>query len=192
MLSGSTAAVSDPRCLLFAWKPLWLGVNWCHWRKGLWNLLKSFKCQSCVFRSRRHLWPCVFLQHLVLQASEGCWRWFPNGSGVYLHVNKYVKEVERANAYRIVPGEKKLCPPSRECQLELTLPGEWIIPVTKSGSFCSEALCPPASLGPIFCLVYLLFFPSTMYSPWGWGPWDVAFVSFVIPNAILSACSSSS
>ena len=108
MLSGSTAAVSDPRCLLFAWKPLWLGVNWCHWRKGLWNLLKSFKCQSCVFRSRRHLWPCVFLQHLVLQDSEGCWRWFPNGSGVYLHVNKYVKEVERANAYRIVPGEKKL------------------------------------------------------------------------------------
>ena len=29
---------------------------------------------------------------------------------------------------------KKLCPLSRECWLELTPPGEWIIPPTKSGS----------------------------------------------------------
>ena len=36
--------------------------------------------------------------------------------------------------------------------------------------------------------ISFLFFPS----PWGWGPWVVAFVSFIIPNAILSTCSSSS
>ena len=34
----------------------------------------------------------------------------------------------------MVSGEKKPCPLSRECGLELTLLREWIIPVTKSGS----------------------------------------------------------
>lgn len=34
----------------------------------------------------------------MLQSSEGHWRWFPNGIGVYLYINKYIKEVERANA----------------------------------------------------------------------------------------------
>ena len=39
----------------------------------------------------------------MLQSSEGRW----NGIGVYLHINKYIKEVERANACRIISGEKK-------------------------------------------------------------------------------------
>ena len=67
----------------------------------------------------------------MLQSSEGHWRWFPNGIGVYLYINKYIEEVVRANALFQV---RKNCPLSRECRLELTLPGEWIIPVTKSGS----------------------------------------------------------
>lgn len=30
---------------------------------------------------------------LVLQSLEGHWRWFPNGIVVYLHINKYIKEI---------------------------------------------------------------------------------------------------
>lgn len=30
---------------------------------------------------------------LVPQSSEGHWRWFPNGIVVYLHINKYIKEI---------------------------------------------------------------------------------------------------
>ena len=69
----------------------------------------------------------------MLQSSEGRWRWFPNSIGVYLHINKYIKEVEQMHV-ELFQVRKKLCPLSRECRLELTPPGEWIIPATKSGS----------------------------------------------------------
>jgi len=46
---------------------------------------------------------------------------------------------------------RKNCPPSRECQLELTLPGEWIIPVTKSGSLWLTVLVKQISSHSLTC-----------------------------------------
>lgn len=109
--------------MLFTWKPLWLGVNWCQWREGLGNLLRSFKCQSCIFMSCRHLWPAVFLQIPCKAALEWHWRCFPKGFVIYLHINKYIKEI--VGSREETEGGGGLHPLSWECQLKHTLPWDF-------------------------------------------------------------------